>query len=436
MMGTDAVEKLILLPPPGQLGLTQLLVPGLILILLLFVGVTMVSLLASLPARSLPRVAEALARLTTRNRAAWVVLGLLPFAILAVLLMQHLSGSALPIGGYLARIGGLFAAAALFTFWYQRARALVAGLMAVMLFAGGSFHLIATLTLLIFPEKWGTLATPVPFLFSIQAIVRFLLFSSSALAMTGASILVAHFVWPDRPRDLTERDLRWLRGAGCGLCLAGALAMPPLLVWNLYTLPAPALAMPVHRAALILVLLPALLAVQVLAMIRGGHTRGATPAFLLALTISIGSVYQGQAAWASAAREQQADLRARAAERLDDLAASREALYESAEPQESLGAEIFNRQCSACHAFDHLIVGPAYDVVVPKYAGNVTGMAAFIQNPRKIDDAFPPMPDLGLRKHEAESVAMYLLHRVMGSAPADSTAPADSIAPSHGEAEP
>jgi cytochrome c len=49
--------------------------------------------------------------------------------------------------------------------------------------------------------------------------------------------------------------------------------------------------------------------------------------------------------------------------------------------------------------------------VLPKYAGNKEQLVAFIRNPVKVDPAYPPMPNPGLKPNEADAVAAYLLER-------------------------
>jgi cytochrome c len=78
------------------------------------------------------------------------------------------------------------------------------------------------------------------------------------------------------------------------------------------------------------------------------------------------------------------------------------------------GEEIYNTKCVACHKFDVKVVGPAYKETIPKYSGNVQKLADYIYNPVKIDPAFPPMPNQGLKKKEAVAVAQYLLDKVAG----------------------
>jgi len=72
-------------------------------------------------------------------------------------------------------------------------------------------------------------------------------------------------------------------------------------------------------------------------------------------------------------------------------------------------AEIYQVKCASCHKWDQKLVGPAHKDVIPKYAGKESQLIAFIRNPVKVDPAYPPMPNPGLKPNEAEAVAKYLL---------------------------
>lgn len=72
-------------------------------------------------------------------------------------------------------------------------------------------------------------------------------------------------------------------------------------------------------------------------------------------------------------------------------------------------AELYQVRCAACHKFDQKLVGPAHFDVLPKYVGKEAQLVAFIRNPVKVDPAYPPMPNPGLKPAEAEAVAKYLL---------------------------
>jgi cytochrome c len=71
--------------------------------------------------------------------------------------------------------------------------------------------------------------------------------------------------------------------------------------------------------------------------------------------------------------------------------------------------EIYDVRCASCHKFEQKLVGPAHFDVLPKYVGKEAQLVAFIRNPVKVDPAYPPMPNPGLKPQEAEAVAKYLL---------------------------
>jgi cytochrome c len=79
------------------------------------------------------------------------------------------------------------------------------------------------------------------------------------------------------------------------------------------------------------------------------------------------------------------------------------------------GEDIFNAKCSACHLFDQKKVGPPYNETIPKYNGDKAKIMAFVLNPSKINPAYPPMPNQGLKPAEADSIVSYLLSKVAGN---------------------
>ncbi|MCU0364524.1 MAG: c-type cytochrome [Ignavibacteriaceae bacterium] len=72
-------------------------------------------------------------------------------------------------------------------------------------------------------------------------------------------------------------------------------------------------------------------------------------------------------------------------------------------------AEIYQVKCASCHKWDQKLVGPAHLEVLPKYVGKEAQLVAFIRNPVKVDPAYPPMPNPGLKPNEADAIAKYLL---------------------------
>jgi cytochrome c len=76
------------------------------------------------------------------------------------------------------------------------------------------------------------------------------------------------------------------------------------------------------------------------------------------------------------------------------------------------GEDIYNAKCSACHLYDQKKVGPPYFETIPKYAARKSDLVSFVLNPQKINPAYPPMPNQGLKASEADSIAVYLMRKV------------------------
>ena len=74
------------------------------------------------------------------------------------------------------------------------------------------------------------------------------------------------------------------------------------------------------------------------------------------------------------------------------------------------GEEIFKGRCVACHSFDNKIVGPPYKETLKKYDGDLESLVNFIYSPTRINLDFPPMPNQGLKKNEAEAIAEYIVN--------------------------
>jgi cytochrome c len=270
--------------------------------------------------------------------------------------------------------------------------------------------------------KWEFVRGPLPFLFSIQVVINTLLLLALGAGLAGAAILLIYFQWPERRLNTPDVDRPLLRGLGLGAALGSTLVAPPLLLWKLYTAPKQSLSPSVYQSAALLLLVLFMSALLAAEMIRARHTRFAWLSFTAAVVAFGLFTHQEQALHACAMKEHRLALAARAGDLRQELIAEREALYASSQDLgPEAGARIYRERCSACHQFDRKVVGPAYNNVLPKYEGNFDGLAAFILAPRKVDPAFPPMPNQGLRRVEARAVAAYLWKEFSGVDPTAGT---------------
>jgi cytochrome c551/c552 len=406
----NAFDRLALLPTAGHLPLLEPLMFLMLLFFLPFVGVLIVSTAGSLLALPrYPELARDLINTGPRSRATWFVFGLLPLIVLTFLFTQLLAGATAHVGSYLTRVLAIAIAAFALLYVYQLRRHPAAGLAGLALLLGAAFHFVASWTLLSYPEKWDLVRGPLPFLFSIQVVINTLLLLGLGAALAGGAVLLVYFQWPERTLHTPEADRPLLRGLGIGASLGGALLAPPLILWKLYTAPIQGLSPDVYRSAVLLLVVLLVAALADAAMIRGRHTRFAYLSFIAGVAAFGLFAHQEQALHANAMKEQHLALAARADVLRQELVAEREALYASSQDLGiEAGARIYRERCSACHQFDRKVVGPAYNDVLPKYEGKFDDLAGFILAPRKVDPAFPAMPNQGLKRAEARAVAAYL----------------------------
>lgn len=404
----------ILLPPTAQ---HFALLPYLILLLLLlhlpFVAMLLVTSLLSVVHRSRDaELAGDFMNLVTPNRAVWITFGLLPLLCLPLIVGQYMYGAAIPVTDYFERIIVLSVIAQGLLYGYRSTGNRLVGAAGHLALVVTCFFLISLLDLIAQPGRWAFIDGPLPHLFSSQVAIHFAVFSLLALLLTGGALLFFYFRWPDRKVALDAPHRTALRRWGLGMLLAAAIALPIHMVADFITAPTPALSISTFAAAIGVTALLFVISVLVVAMLKRGHERYGTTAFVLASAVFLIVVLDGQTRRATANQEHVWLVGHRAAETRAELAATQEALYTQLEPDVALGLEIFEQRCSACHLWDSKLVGPPYRSVLVKYLSKPDDLTAFIRNPAKVDPAYPIMPNPGLSQIEAMSVATYLLGEI------------------------
>jgi cytochrome c551/c552 len=73
------------------------------------------------------------------------------------------------------------------------------------------------------------------------------------------------------------------------------------------------------------------------------------------------------------------------------------------------GAEISRNSCASCHTYDKAVTGPPFKEVLPHYKGKPENLESFIDNPKRVNRNYPPMPRPPLNSYEIGAVAHYLL---------------------------
>ncbi len=262
---------------------------------------------------------------------------------------------------------------------------------------------ITGITAATFSEVWGGLNT-LSMLFTWQVLTRLLLFIAAAFALTGASIFFSFFYWEGGKKIRDEEYKEFIKNNALSATFIGAIALPILLIINVYALPAYVLSKPIFAYALgaLLLTFAGYHLLYGIGKLKSFNLSG--PLFFVMMFAIFSFIVQDQLALANATKQQSLVLSGQYDTYLTSLKG------ESGIAAAVSGEDVYNRICSACHRFDTKLIGPPYDETLPKYEGKVNQLVAYIRNPSKINPAYPPMPNPGIRPDEAKAVAEYILN--------------------------
>jgi cytochrome c len=357
----------------------------------------------------------------TVHRWVLLLLGLLPYPAIVYACRGILGGrNPLPAIAWLVPLGALLAGCLLLSL-YRAAirrttelppapfRAGTAGFLAMVSAAFLSFLLLGTL---VDPAKLPLVRSNPVYILSWNSLVGFLLFLALSFGLAGGIAL--RFLGRPMPGE-GNRDPDYearVRTAGTSFALAGALAVPALIVLYLITLPATGLSAEVFVMATTVPML-ALAVFALLYLIPGkedGRPGDRVSALFILMFLAV--ILCNQAAVANAFQGLSAPPGPLAAETVskEGKAAGKPAAADAAMLEK--GKKVFDTVCSVCHKFDARVVGPPLNEVVPKYKGDAGKLKKFIREPVKVNPAYPAMPKPAIKEDEADAVARYLLSKV------------------------
>lgn len=265
-----------------------------------------------------------------------------------------------------------------------------------------SWFFIAGVTVATFPKEWAS-GSVFSVMFSWAVISRFLFFITLAFTFTGGTILFRYFYWEGGRTNLSTEYGGFIRRSSIYLTLYAGVILPALLVVTLSTLPDGAVSGTIFLYSTIAFLLMFLSYHLLYSMIRNADTNHTGLLYLVLIMIIMSMVIKDQLAVDNSTKLQTIILSTKYDEMMAQLSG------EANKVPELNGEEIFQVRCSACHAFDHKIVGPPYNETLPKYEGKLNQLVAFILNPQPNNPGYPPMPNPGLAPNEAQAVAKYIL---------------------------
>lgn len=277
----------------------------------------------------------------------------------------------------------------------------------VILLAFSLFFFVSAISVASDPDKWGM---KFMYLFiSGDETINYLYYLALAGSITGGAILFFFFSWQGGIPDMSENYKRFVRRFAVSLALISTIMQMVLLMFTFFTIPHVSLSASVFIYSGLALLSILLVSNFLYAIIKNKEIKWAAPAFFFMIIVVLFTSLKEQVVLGNAIKPHLQSVVYAKADELEKLKVSK-----------TLGAsdinaeQIYNTKCGACHAFDRKLVGPAHKDVVPKYNGDVKKLAEFIYNPVKVDAAYPPMPNQGLKKKEADALAQYLITKLGG----------------------
>jgi cytochrome c len=238
-------------------------------------------------------------------------------------------------------------------------------------------------------------------LFSYKVIINLLIFISFAFVLTGSAVLFGYLYWKEN-LQITEDYRNFLRTASAKTALYFAVPLPFLIALNLFSIPESFLSGTVFFygiTALLLIFLGWHFIYMILQYKKYNYS---AHLFFTIIFAVMALIIKDQVAITNATATHSIVLSTQFDEMLSELRGA-------GGIAEISGKELYEVRCASCHQFEQKLVGPPHKDVLPKYIGKESQLVAFIRNPVKIDPAYPPMPNPGLKPQEAEAVAKYLM---------------------------
>ncbi len=281
------------------------------------------------------------------------------------------------------------------------------GRIGIIMVALSAFLIVSSVCATTNPSSWTDSPEFFDVLLSPDVWVKVFQFAAIAVGITGVGILYLLSVTGVGEPSFDDEHIGLMRRLAFRLVVVSFLAQPFLLVGGVLLLP------PAALSGLLYALLGLSLALLFLAaQLLYAFSRDARPQYVksAAFSLFVSIVFlsmNDQVAIHSATTNHAAYLAYQY-----DLAAEELSARLGVASAALTGEDIYNGRCSACHLFDAKKIGPAYKDVIPAFGGDKSKIMAFVLNPVKVDPAFPPMPNQGLRPAEADSIVSYILRRL------------------------
>lgn len=282
------------------------------------------------------------------------------------------------------------------------------GTVAKYLLLTGAYVFAGTMALASSPDRWEHVGNILQVIFSWQTLFSFFALASLSGIITGGAVAFYFFKWNGGLKDMTEEYAETIRKIIGPISLVSSILFPLSLIFTYAFLPSSAVSPAVFFYFVVVLIVSLIVGNYIYSMTKNSDSQSAGVVFMLIIALVMANVLKDQIAFSNAIKTNLEEVN-KIAETHEKEAKSKVLQTTGIDPQ-----AIFNQKCSACHKFDTKLVGPPYKETIPKYNGDVQKLAAYIFNPQKIDPNYPPMPNQGLKKKEANAMAQWLIDRVAG----------------------
>ncbi len=417
----------ILLPYPEHLTLLNVLTVLVMLIHLLYIFLLLGSTALSVhclvqdkiePSTRVRRLAGDLSRLVPTNFAVYLMLGFIPLPTLMLVYSEWFYQTNFELFKYFGFIALATLAGLILIYLYARMMqsktpnffiALNTGGPGVTLLIGAYYVFANVIGMTLRPESWALTPWPVPWLFEANSFARALLYLHLAFALTGLGVLFFWFNW--HKMDFDESYGNFVRNFGLVVSSLAVLVLPLLIIWNAMTMPQSSYSIGVFILNALALILLIGVSISIYNFIsHPGLAITKTP-FVLLIFVFFALILSDEVGKENANLGHAvfiADLGEKVKFDLEQKRTSGEKVVADL----GLGEKVYKGRCMTCHAFDHKVVGPPHNEVLPKYYNDQDTLKQFILHPHKVNPAYPEMPPQPLTKKEVESVVAYMMKHI------------------------
>ncbi len=283
-----------------------------------------------------------------------------------------------------------------------------AGLYGFVLMLISGIFFCGGISIALFSDRYQDFQNIAQMFLSSATLFNFLFLLTLSIAISGSAILFFFFRWQGGLHDMNTEYHNFTKKIAGNIAFTGAAILPIFLFLSFIAIPNVALSGTVFVYSGLAFISILLLCNFLYAVIKNAEMKYIGGAFYLVILSVAFIVMMNQSAFSAATFKHLEAINLKAV----DLEKERKS--KTINTAGVNGEEIYNRICAACHKFDVKLVGPPYKETVPKFNGDVKKLAGFILNPVKVDPAYPPMPNPGLKPKEADAVAQFLINKVSG----------------------